>query len=144
MTDMKLSAYLQVIAENLCDVKSKLDGLESAYHDMMMRVHRLQSNRVCLGLLTGCDYPGERHPDNCPCADQRVKEEKVRAGGRERQKMNHLFCSCTSSSRIDFNLNLKYITSRVHRLFRIFLKPNLKPENIHSNSSSNVVVTRIK
>ena len=67
----------QVISENLCDVKSKLEGLESAYHDMMLRVQRLQSNRVCLGLLTGCDYPGERHPHNCPCADQRVKEEKV-------------------------------------------------------------------
>ena len=67
----------EVIAENLSDVKSKLDGLENAYHDMMMRVQRLQSNRVCLGLLTGCDYPGERHPDNCPCANQRVKEEKV-------------------------------------------------------------------
>ena len=58
-------------------MKSKLEGLESAYHDMMLRVQRLQSNRVCLGLLTGCDYPGERHPHNCPCADQRVKEEKV-------------------------------------------------------------------
>ena len=68
---------LQVISENLCDVKSKLEGLESAYHDMMLRVQRLQSNRVCLGLLTGCDYPGERHPHNCPCADQRIKEEKV-------------------------------------------------------------------
>ena len=73
----KENFMLQVIAENLCDVKSKLEGLESAYHDMMLRVQRLQSNRVCLGLLTGCDYPGERHPHNCPCADQRIKEEKV-------------------------------------------------------------------
>ena len=39
----------------------KLDNLEAAYDDMLMKVHRLQSNRVCLGKLTGEDYPGEEH-----------------------------------------------------------------------------------
>ena len=38
----------------------------------------MQSNRVCLGLLTGQDYPGESHPNNCPCTAFREKEEKDR------------------------------------------------------------------
>ena len=86
--------FSQVIAENLCDVKSKLEGLESAYHDMMMRVQRLQSNRVCLALLTGRDYPGEQHPHNCPCAQQRAKEEKVRARTTD---MNNYVHTCRTT-----------------------------------------------
>ena len=50
------------------------------------KVHRLQSNRVCLGLLTGQDYPGESHPDNCPCTAHREREEKDRKKQEQRKK----------------------------------------------------------
>ena len=53
---------------------------------ILFKVHRLQSNRVCLGLLTGQDYPGEKHPDNCPCTAHREREEKDRKKLEERKK----------------------------------------------------------
>ncbi len=64
----------------------KLDNLETAYHDMLMKVHRLQSNRVCIGLLTGEDYPGEEHPEVCPCADNKEKEEADQRKQEERER----------------------------------------------------------
>ncbi len=76
----------EVIKENMGQVWDKIDNLENAYHDMLMKVHRLQSNRVCLGLLTGTDYPGECHPHNCPCVEQKVKEEKDRKRQEERRR----------------------------------------------------------
>jgi hypothetical protein len=76
----------EVIKDNMAEAWGKIDGLETAYHDMLMRVHRLQSNRVCLGLLTGTDYPGECHPHNCPCTEVKIKEEKDRKKQEERQR----------------------------------------------------------
>ena len=54
---------------------------------MMLRIHRLQSNRVCIGLLTGKDYPGENHPDNCPCSAIKAKEYEDRKRQEERRKI---------------------------------------------------------
>ena len=34
----------------------------------------IQANRVCLGDLTGVDFPGEKHPKACPCDIARQKE----------------------------------------------------------------------
>ena len=76
----------EVIKDNMGQVWNKIDNLESAYHDMLTRVHKLQSNRVCLGLLTGTDYPGESHPHNCPCVVQREKEEKDRKRMEQRKR----------------------------------------------------------
>ena len=53
---------------------------------LFFKVHRLQSNRVCLGLLTGTDYPGESHPDNCPCTAHREREEKDKKKQEQRKK----------------------------------------------------------
>jgi hypothetical protein len=39
-----------------------------------------------LGLLTGTDYPGESHPDNCPCTAHREREEKDRKKQEQRKK----------------------------------------------------------
>ena len=52
----------EMIEQNMTETWSKLDDLESSYQQMILKIHRLQSNRVCLGLLTGKDYPGESHP----------------------------------------------------------------------------------
>jgi len=41
------------IKPNLNEAWGKLEDLEQAYHDMIMRVTRIQSNKVCLGKLTG-------------------------------------------------------------------------------------------
>ncbi len=75
-----------VIKENMNEAWDKLENLENAYHDMLMRVHRLQSNKVCLGLLTGEDYPGEEHPEVCPCVDNKEKEELDRKKQEERER----------------------------------------------------------
>ena len=57
-----------------------------SYSIALFSLFRLQSNRVCLGLLTGTDYPGEKHPTNCPCVDQKQKEEKDRKRQEQRKK----------------------------------------------------------
>jgi hypothetical protein len=36
--------------------------------------------------LTGTDYPGESHPDNCPCTAHRVREEKDKKKQEQRKK----------------------------------------------------------
>ena len=74
------------IKENMDNVWEKLEALENAYHDMLMRCTRIQSNRVCLGALTGEDYPGEEHPEVCPCVEQKEKEEKDTKRQEEREK----------------------------------------------------------
>ena len=76
----------EVIKDNMNEAWEKLDNLESAYHDMLMKVHRLQSNRVCLGLLTGEDYPGEEHPEVCPCVENKEKEELDKKKQEERER----------------------------------------------------------
>ena len=58
-----------------------------------------QANRVCLGDLTGVDFPGEKHPATCPCdiarqkerldqerAERRREEERRREKEREEEK----------------------------------------------------------
>ncbi len=76
------------IQDNMDEAWDKLESLEEAYHDMLTKVHRLQSNKVCLGQLTGEDYPGELHPEQCPCVEQKEKEEldKQQQEERERRK----------------------------------------------------------
>ena len=41
----QITQKTEVIKENMNEVWRKLDGIENAYHDMILRVHRLQSNR---------------------------------------------------------------------------------------------------
>ncbi|XP_040582249.1 uncharacterized protein [Lepeophtheirus salmonis] len=75
------------ITNNMRSVWNKLEDLESTYQSMLLKVHRLQSNRVCLGSLTGLNYPGENHPNDCPCTKQKEKErlDRIRQEERERQ-----------------------------------------------------------
>jgi hypothetical protein len=74
-----------VIKQHMGEAWDKLDDMESAYQHMLLKVARLQSNRVCLGSLTGKNYPGEDHPHNCPCAQQLHKENEDRKRAQERK-----------------------------------------------------------
>jgi hypothetical protein len=51
-----------VIKQNMSDAWAKLDQLESTYNSMIMKTHRLQSNKICLELLSG--EKGDGHPDH--------------------------------------------------------------------------------
>ena len=92
--DMKINLMVRqifqkadVIKQNMGEAWEKLDDLESSYQQMLLRIHRLQSNRVCIGLLTGQDYPGEQHPVNCPCSVQKAKEREDQRRQEERRKI---------------------------------------------------------
>ena len=74
-----------VIKQHMGEAWDKLDDMESAYQGMLLKVARLQSNRVCLGSLTGKNYPGEDHPNNCPCTQQLQKEKEDRKRALERK-----------------------------------------------------------
>ena len=76
-----------VIKQHMGEAWDKLDDMESAYQHMLLKVARLQSNRVCLGSLTGKNYPGEDHPNNCPCAQQLHKENEDRKRAQERKRI---------------------------------------------------------
>jgi hypothetical protein len=95
--DMKINLLVkqihqktEVIRECMTEAWEKIDTLEDTFHDMLQKVHRLQSNRVCLGMLTGENYPGENHPFECPCVEQRLKEERDRARLEERKREEEL------------------------------------------------------
>ena len=103
----------EVIKQNMTETWTKLEDLEGSYQQMMLRIHRLQvifldttrwlfqtaasvmhflfnfrqSNRVCLGLLTGKDYPGESHPTDCPCSAVEAKEAEDRKRQEERRRI---------------------------------------------------------
>ena len=76
-----------VIKQHMGEAWDKLDDMESAYQGMLLKVARLQSNRVCLGSLTGKNYPGEDHPNNCPCTQQLQKEKEDRKRAMERARI---------------------------------------------------------
>ena len=76
-----------VIKQHMGEAWNKLEDMESAYQGMLMKVARLQSNRVSLGSLTGKNYPGEDHPNNCPCTQQAQKEKEDKKRILERQRI---------------------------------------------------------
>ena len=101
------------IKENMDHVWRNLEYIEETYEQMFLKTHRIQvrkssegcfmlliqANRVCLGDLTGVDFPGEKHPKTCPCdiarqkeqldqerAERRREEEKRREKEKEEEK----------------------------------------------------------
>ena len=76
-----------VIKQHMGEAWEKLEDMESAYQHMLLKVARLQSNRVCLGSLTGQNYPGEDHPHNCPCSKQLQKENEDRKRMLDRKRI---------------------------------------------------------
>ena len=56
------------------DAWIKLEELEATYNGMMMKTHRLQSNRICLEVLSGGLEQELGHPD-------RVSTYTVCSGG---------------------------------------------------------------
>ena len=62
-----------------------LETLEETYEQIFLKTHRIQANRVCLGDLTGVDFGGEKHPDNCPC-EKRATKERLDKERMERRK----------------------------------------------------------
>ena len=76
-----------VIKQHMGEAWDKLEDMENAYQHMLLKVARLQSNRVCLGSLTGQNYHGEDHPHNCPCAQQLKKENEDRKRALERKRI---------------------------------------------------------
>ena len=51
----------EVIKQNMKEAWDKLEYLEQTYNGMLMKTHRLQSNRICLQVLSGEAEDG--HPD---------------------------------------------------------------------------------
>lgn len=43
----QINRKAEIIEATMREVWDKLDELESAYHDMLMKAMRLQSNKVC-------------------------------------------------------------------------------------------------
>ena len=82
-------------------VWKNLEFIEENYEQIFLKTHRIQvkfqvapttcctlgqANRVCLGDLTGVDFAGERHPDNCPC-EKRNQKERLDRERMERRKV---------------------------------------------------------
>ena len=69
----------------MSQVWKNLETLEETYEQIFLKTHRIQANRVCLGDLTGVDFVGEKHPDNCPC-EKRATKERLDKERMERRK----------------------------------------------------------
>ncbi|XP_023341552.1 uncharacterized protein LOC111711421 [Eurytemora carolleeae] len=90
LRDLRVRIMVQQILQNSQDIKANmsqvwknLEYLESTYEQFFLKTHRIQSNRVCLGDLTGKDFPGEKHPFACPCV---LKQEKERLDAEIQEK----------------------------------------------------------
>ena len=66
-------------------VWKNLELLEETYEQIFLKTHRIQANRVCLGDLTGVDFLGEKHPENCPC-ERRAEKERLDRERMERRR----------------------------------------------------------
>ena len=59
----QINQKADVIKDNMKDAWIKLEELELTYNSMMMKTHRLQSNRICLEVLSGGLEQEIGHPD---------------------------------------------------------------------------------
>ena len=57
----QINQKADVIKQNMKEAWDKLDKLEATYSNMLQKTYRLQSNRVCIEVLSGELDDG--HPD---------------------------------------------------------------------------------
>ena len=57
----QINVKTDVIKQNMDDAWAKLAELEETFTGMLSKTYRLQSQRVCLEMLSG--EPGDGHPD---------------------------------------------------------------------------------
>ena len=57
----QINQKTDMIKQYMSDAWSKLEQLEASYNGMLLKTHRLQSNRICLDVLSGEPVDGHPH-----------------------------------------------------------------------------------